>query len=1380
MKFMRKKLQHSILIITLISLLGNSQFVHAAEIDTAPSVEIPLITSFDELSSEHSAHSFDNRPDLSELLAVFPQNLTAYLDSSEEHTEIPVTWKCDQDYNSTDSESYDFVPVWDETLYTLSPSLDPAKDIPHITVNVNTEKSSTYLSDLTSAQSDLDTIVKDKDILALVYLVDSYEIKKEAFGHSATVISVNSGQSVQIIGIGEDSRKNIWYRVSFNIQGTTYNGYVERSYLAYSDEGLLSFESEHITTAPVTARAFGIQSFSAVSSVPADIAQFPESYQSALIALKDTYPQWTFVMMDTKLNWSSAIAKQNQNTRSLIHASVNSAWKNGSYNSSWAYPTDGILAYYMDPRNFLTDSYIFQFEQLTYNPTYHTEVAVQGLLDGSFMSGAIPEGNHQPYSKAFMSIAGEYRVSPFHLSSRVLQEQGKDGTSPLISGTYSGYTGLYNYFNIGAFGKENTEVIVSGLKKAQEYGWTSRYLSLRGGSNIISKNYIQIGQDTLYLQKFNVTETDTHNHQYMQNIAAPSSEAQSVRKAYANAGSLNRPFVFRIPVYQGMPSNACIKPTTVKEVTLSESSITLATDKTHNLTAFIDNTQVAASSITFKSENTSIAKVDTNGVVTAIYPGTTTITATVSGGSIASCKVTVQKIDPVYTVPTLKGITYDPNQKLSSISLSTGWSFDAPDTVPTVKNSGYAATFTPTDTGKYNTIKKTLPLTVTKGTPSYTVPTGLQTVSGNTLASIKLPAGFAWESPTTVLSKEGSVSHKASYNPDPANYNTVTGIAIAITVNAVPTTECTNHDFGEWEHTKEATCTEAGIDTRSCHICGFKETRTVPALGHSYTSKITKEATCTEKGIRTYTCSRCGDTYTEEIPALGHNYTAKVTKEATTTEEGIRTYTCSRSGDTYTEVIPKLPSDQPSPPKPSVPDGNNSSGGGSDTPNNNTGSGTNNNSGTNTDSNTDTSSNTNTGPNTDTTPNTSTNSNTNTNTGANSNTNTTPNTNTNTNTDTSPDSDTNENANSGSNANNSGNTSPESSNADTGSKSNTSGSSSPSSSEDKKTAEGRATIDMKKNTVLYEESLSSIRGKDVDVVLSMGNSISWVINGRNIVADEANGIDMGVAMNTGNIPSAILTAAKGGNENVTVIELTLAHNGSFDFSPILTINTAKDSAGRIANLFYYNPESEQLEFVDEAEVTEAGDIIFTFAHASDYAVIISDSSMAELAVISEASTTDENIDEEAADIEVLSSAVKTGNNGLNPRIIVIVIVILLICAAVGAAVFFLLTKKEVDDAEEDEASDEDYSADTVPERSKDKQVPLSTTSSRKKSSHEESSYEDNEYGDLDDDFVDDYREPEINTKKTGKVISITKLKNQEKKESSNRDNFDNDEFDGFE
>ena len=121
---------------------------------------------------------------------------------------------------------------------------------------------------------------------------------------------------------------------------------------------------------------------------------------------------------------------------------------------------------------------------------------------------------------------------------------------------------------------------------------------------------------------------------------------------------------------------------------------------------------------------------------------------------------------------------------------------------------------------------------------------------------------------------------------------------------------CIKHVFGEWTVTKAATCTEAGVSTRTCTVCGAEETLTVPALGHKFGEWTeTKAATCTEPGVSTRTCTVCGEAKeTKDIPALGHKFGEWTeTKAATCTEAGVSTRTCTVCGEAKeTKDIPAL------------------------------------------------------------------------------------------------------------------------------------------------------------------------------------------------------------------------------------------------------------------------------------------------------------------------------------------------------------------------------------------------------------------------------------------------------------------------------------------
>ena len=405
---------------------------------------------------------------------------------------------------------------------------------------------------LEEAGEALQQIVGERDIMALVYLADEYPLRSMPSYESSVTVHVLGGQLVSILDIYVDDDFEVWEYVSLEYKGEEYYGYIPRTYLATSDSRFLQWEEYYGMNPDIT--AYGLEGEERTGY--ADIQQFPESYRPALTALKEQHPNWTFVKMNTTLDWNSVIKSQLQGGKSLVYKTFPDWAKNGLYDTgNWYYATEAVLKIYMDPRNSLTEDAIFQFEQLTYNEEYHTLDAMKKFLNNTFMNDSKPAPglDTMTFAELFWYLGKEEgrEVSPFHLAARVLQEQGQ-GNSPLISGTYPGYEGYYNYFNIGATGTTDKQVIENGLKYAKDHGWKGAYFSIQGGSDFISANYIKKGQDTLYLQKFNVNPNGAypiHTHQYMQNISAPTSEALSIKKLYANANSLDSTFVFKIPVY---------------------------------------------------------------------------------------------------------------------------------------------------------------------------------------------------------------------------------------------------------------------------------------------------------------------------------------------------------------------------------------------------------------------------------------------------------------------------------------------------------------------------------------------------------------------------------------------------------------------------------------------------------------------------------------------------------------------------------------------------------------------------------------------------------------------------------------------------------------
>ena len=317
------------------------------------------------------------------------------------------------------------------------------------------------------------------------------------------------------------------------------------------------------------------------------------------------------------------------------------------------------------------------------------------------------------------------------------------------------------------------------------------------------------------------------------------------------------------------------------------------------------------------------------------------------------------------------------------------------------------------------------------------------------------------------------------------------------------------------------------------------------------------------------------------------------------------------------------------------------------------------------------------------------------------------------------------------------------------------------------------TIDMKETTVLYEETISAIRGQDIDVVLNMGNSISWTINGSNIVADEANGIDMGILVNAKHIPEPLLEQAYSLSGTGTVIELSIAHDGPLDFHPVLTISTAVENAGRTANLYYYNPEPGQLEFVEGTQIGENGDICFTFSHASDYVVIISETVMTDNGTITAPSAFAESGEEAFPEEVPGSKPVDQPSSSLQLSTVLLIAVIVLIIIAICCTAFFLFrSKKDGENIEEEFEEEGDFLEEELEEEEDFLEEEF------EKESFEEEDFEEEDWAilpnkdsdkdfPLDDGDSDDYHEPQ----------QRNPVGNNSKKFHVK---YDDDEFDGFE
>ena len=316
------------------------------------------------------------------------------------------------------------------------------------------------------------------------------------------------------------------------------------------------------------------------------IENFPQEYQAYLRELQNKYPNWKFIALYTDLDWTYVINQENVFGKNLVPKSYSDSWKNttpGEYNvevdSGWVDSSRRAVEYCMDARNFLNEVRIFQFENLSYDAQTNQVPTIEKILYGTEFyqtninyytsSGSLVQTNTS-YGQAILNAAQTAKVSALHLASRIKQEVGPFLSHSSISGRVAGFEGYYNFYNIGATSSsEPMGAIRNGLQYAkdgkgaseatkQKYliPWNTKERAITGGGIFIGSSYIHLGQDTIYLQKFDVSnekKDDLFWHQYMTNVLAPYSEGKLIYTGYKNSSLLNSSISFVIPIYNNMP-----------------------------------------------------------------------------------------------------------------------------------------------------------------------------------------------------------------------------------------------------------------------------------------------------------------------------------------------------------------------------------------------------------------------------------------------------------------------------------------------------------------------------------------------------------------------------------------------------------------------------------------------------------------------------------------------------------------------------------------------------------------------------------------------------------------------------------------------------------
>lgn len=455
-------------------------------------------------------------------------------------------------------------------------------------------------------------------------------------GYSKTG-TVSYGDSLTILSETTDSSGAKWYKISCG----NLTGYVSAAYVQLTSSGSQG-SSDADFESYMTKQGF------------------PESYKPYLRTLHEQHPKWIFTAQKLGVDWNTALKEECVVGRNLVHSSALASWKsmekgaydfNGGYwyglDGSWVAASKEIIMYYMDPRNFLNDTYIFMFENQSYDPSYQTESGVKTILADTFMSKSYtcPDTKKKyTYSQTFMDAAKKSGVSPYHLASRCRNEQGVNG-APQSLGTVKGYENYFNFFDIQAYATSTMTAAEMGCKYAKTTNptyllpWTNQYKSIVGGSIFLGTGYITKGQDTLYLQKFDMVDggNGLYYHQYMTCVFGQANETISLKNAYSQ-DILNSAMEFKIPVYNNMPDKLCPKPTSsgdnnnyLKSLSVSGTSVSPKFDKfTASYTAKV-NAEVSSVTVNANPLGKS-AKVSGKGKV-SLKTGENTVKVTCTAAS---------------------------------------------------------------------------------------------------------------------------------------------------------------------------------------------------------------------------------------------------------------------------------------------------------------------------------------------------------------------------------------------------------------------------------------------------------------------------------------------------------------------------------------------------------------------------------------------------------------------------------------------------------------------------------------------------------------------------------------------------------------------------
>ena len=474
----------------------------------------------------------------------------------------------------------------------------------------NEEEQSSDTEDDTYVKSNYDK-APSKDGTIMCYEDTGSLSIRSTVGGAKTGKTVNCGEEVNILETTDKPGTTCpyWYKIERN-----------------DDVGYICGYFVNTTKLSSTAKAYydNENNEDTIDNYKAKLTEagFPESYHPYLLEIHARHPKWNFVVEKLGIKFNDAVngeAIQNRNVLQKTNDAFNEAYLSmashtyniftntftpanisdvGYYNAS-----KEAIAYYMDPRNYLNEKYIFAFETLGYSNNQDEKV-VSTIISGQRFFDTIYantfEDSTGSASGDVVKASSEVGISAVHVASRIKQEMGTSLTTTdsrlgggfNYNGTY--YSNYYNFFNIKSSCK-NCSSIYAGY--AFEKGWNTPYKGIYGGANFMYSSYISLNQDTIYYEKFDVSTTNGHyTHQYMQNLAAPIQEGGIKYKGYVEGLSsyLDTEITFVIPVYEEMPTYTVTAPKLgsnnnyLKDLTVNGNKISNFNYNTYNYNVYLD------------------------------------------------------------------------------------------------------------------------------------------------------------------------------------------------------------------------------------------------------------------------------------------------------------------------------------------------------------------------------------------------------------------------------------------------------------------------------------------------------------------------------------------------------------------------------------------------------------------------------------------------------------------------------------------------------------------------------------------------------------------------------------------------------------------------